>query len=608
MLLALQVRNFALIDQLELAFGPGLNVITGETGAGKSMLIDAMELVIGGRAHTDQVRTGTEQASVDAVFDLSGLPDAVAALAGNGIEAPGGQVVLSREVNLSGRNLCRICGRLATSSVVRDMAAQVVDIHGQHEHQSLTQPARHREVLDAYSGDAVLSLADAVAVRYRRLRELERELTALAGDVRDRAQREDLLRFQLKEIEAARLMAGEDEELRRERHILVNAERLAACADTAYALLYEAGGPSGRGNAGASGKRSGAGGGAGGALAGAGAGASARDLLGRALGELETAAALDRRLEPAVESSRSLVYALDDLGVEVRRYREGIEADPQRLEAIQSRLELIALLRRKYADTVDGVIAHAQALREQLARLEAGEQTALRLEAQVGSVREQLAGLCYSLTEARRAAAGRLAAEVSQELEALGMPAVLFQVRIEHRPDPAGLEISGETVAFGEHGADEVEMLLSPNPGEPPRRLARAASGGELSRIMLALKTVLARADRIPVLIFDEIDQGIGGLTAGAVGQRLAKLGGSHQVLCVTHLPQIAAYADHHFVVTKESDSGKTRTRISAVGGPARLMELARMLGAGSDSQVAIEHARELLGRCESERRSIRAS
>lgn len=605
MLLAMQVRNFALLDHLELAFGPGLNVITGETGAGKSMLIDAMELVIGGRAHTDQVRTGAGQASVDAVFDLGGLNEAASALAVDGIDVSGGQIVLSREVNVNGRNLSRVNGRLATVSVVREVASRMVDIHGQHEHQSLALPANQRQVLDAYAGEAVLRLAGEVAAGYRCLRQMEQQLRELAGDTRDRSRREDLIRYQLSEIEAAGLVPGEDEELRRERHILANAERLAACADAAYAVLYDPGAGLERSVA-AGGRRpppaiAGAG------TGGTGAGMSARDLVGRGLSELEAAAALDRRLEPAVETARSLAYALDDLAVEVRRYREGVQADPQRLEHIQSRLELIALFRRKYADSVDGIIAYARGLREQLARLEASEQTALELECQMAGLREQLATQCASLSAARRVAAERLAAEVAVELRALGMPAVVFTVRIDRRPDPAGLEVAGETVAFGPHGIDDIEILLSPNPGEPPRRLARAASGGEMSRIMLALKTVLARADRIPVLIFDEIDQGIGGLTAGAVGLRLARLGGSRQVLCVTHLPQIAAFADHHFVVTKESDSRQTRTRIAEVSGQARLAELARMLGALSDSQVALDHARELLRRSEAEKQSMRA-
>lgn len=581
MLLALQVRNFALIDQLELAFGPGLNVITGETGAGKSMLIDAMELVVGGRAHSDQVRTGTSQAVIDAVFALEGLDDVVATLATDGFDADGGQVILSREVNLSGRNLSRINGRPAATGQIRELSSLVIDIHGQHEHQSLALPARQRQVLDDFGGEPVLRKAADVAARYRLLRDLQQQLQGLSGDARDRTQREDLIKYQLSEIEGAKLTPGEDDQLRRERHILANAERLAAYADSAYVLLYDAGGVQGR--------------------------LSARDLLGRGLSELEAAAALDRRLEPYAESARTLVYTLDDLAVGVRRYRDEIEGDPRRLEAIQTRLELIAVLKRKYADTVEGVIARAAALREALARLEASEQTALQLESQISATREEMAVLCAELSAARRASAERLAAEVTTELRALGMASVAFLLSIERRNDPAGLDMAGQTVAFGPHGVDEVEMLFSPNPGEPPRRLARAASGGEMSRIMLALKTVLARADRIPVLIFDEVDQGIGGLTAAAVGMRLARLGGTRQVLCVTHLPQIAAFADHHFVVTKETDGLKTRTCISEVLGQSRLAEITRMLGADAGSQVALEHARDLVRRCEYEKRSARA-
>jgi len=319
MLLALQVRNFALLDQLELAFGPGLNVITGETGAGKSMLIDAMELVVGGRAHSDQVRTGTSQAVVDAVFDLKGLDELAAALATDGFDDEGGQLVMSREVNPNGRNLSRINGRPVAAGQVRELSSHLVDIHGQHEHQSLALSSRQRQVLDDYGGDLVLRVAGSVASRYRRLRELEQQLQALAGDTRDRTQREDLIKYQLGEIEAAKLVPGEDDQLRHDRHILANAERLASLADAAYAQLYDPGGAQGR--------------------------LAARDLIGRGLSELEAAAALDNRLEPHVETARSLLYSLDDLGVAVRKYRDGIESDPRRLEAVQSRLELIALLK-----------------------------------------------------------------------------------------------------------------------------------------------------------------------------------------------------------------------------------------------------------------------
>jgi DNA repair protein RecN (Recombination protein N) len=587
MLLAIQIRDFALFDDLELNFGSGLNVITGETGAGKSMLIDAVELVTGGRASGEQVRTGKDKTTIDAVFDLEGSPRASTAASAAGFDPCGGQLILSREVSSGGRSLCRINGRVATVAVVREIAGSLVEIHGQHEHQSLIHAARHREVLDNYAGPDLKGLAEEMASGHAALRALEQELASVAGDARDRAQRQDLIRFQLGEIEAAGLVPGEDEALKQERNVLVNSERLAAAAEAAYALLYgDAGQPRPAQGPSAQSRRQ-----------PVSALTPARDALSQALSELESAAALDQRLVPVVETIRPLVYAAEDVAVEIRRYGEGIEFDPGRLEQVQSRLALIALLRRKYADTVDGILAYAAGLRVELERLENSEASAEELEQQIAALRVRLAETASSLTSARRQAADRLVPEVTRELQELGMPSAEFLVSIESRPDPAGLEINGRPAAFDRHGVDAVEILLSPNPGEPPRRLARAASGGELSRVMLALKTVLARADDIPSLIFDEIDSGIGGATAGSVGLRLGSLGRTHQVFCVTHLPQIAAYADWHYAVRKDTDGTHTSTVVRQVSGPDRLDELARMLGAVSGSSVALRHAEELLAR-----------
>jgi DNA repair protein RecN (Recombination protein N) len=597
MLQALQVRDFGLIEHLELVFSAGLNLISGETGAGKSMLIDAMLLVCGGRASADLIRTGSEHASVDAVFALPHGSQAAALLRDAGFDSGDGQVVVSREINLSGRNISRINGRPAPVAVVRELASHLVDIHGQHEHQSLLHPAKHRELLDSYGGSPHLALVDKVRALFGRLRELRGQLADVAGNARDRAQRQDLLRFQLMEIESARLQAGEDEQLRTERGLLINAERLAAAADAAYAALYE----SAASDAGGYGQavRGGRSGGGGGAAVG---GPSARDAMGVALGELESASTIDPRLDPQTETLRTLLYSLDDLSGELRRYRESLEFDPGRLDEIQARLELLANLRRKYADTITGVIAYGEDIRSQLARLADSEETAAQLETEIAKVVEAFGEAAAALSLARGELAAALETQVASELAGLGMPKAEFRVQLEQRPLSDGIVVNGQAVAYGSWGADEVEFMLSPNPGEPPRRLARAASGGELSRIMLALKTVLARADQIPAMIFDEVDSGVGGRTANAVGLRLAALGHSHQVLCVTHLPQIAAYADHHYVVVKESSEQSTRTIVREVCDDERLDELARMLGADSGAPAALEHARELL------RRSARAT
>jgi len=604
MLQALEVRDFGLIEHVELVFGTGLNLITGETGAGKSMLIDAMVLVCGGRASTDMIRTGSQQASVDAVFVCTdSLRQRVAGcLAEAGLQLDDDEIIISREINTGGRNVCRINGRMVPVAVVRDLAAHLVDIHGQHEHQSLLQPSAHRELLDSYGGPGHLELLMRVRVLYAQLEELRERLAAVAGNARDRAQRQDLLSFQLVEIEAAQLMPGEDELLRQERALLVNVEKLTSATDAAYAALFQGDAAPGYGGAGG---RAGRGGGA--ATAGPGGGGeSARDALGSALGHLESAAALDPRLEQQADTLRALVYSLDDLAGDLRHYREGLEFDPTRLDQIQSRLELLANLRRKYADTLDGVLAYREGIREQLAGLAASEETAARLESDIAAVRAELVQAAESLSAARADLAAELESQVASELTGLGMPQADFRVQIHRLGDERPNDGGQHDFAVGQHGADQIEFLLSPNAGEPPRRLARAASGGELSRIMLAIKTVLAQADRIPVVIFDEVDSGIGGRTANAVGLRLAALGATRQVLCVTHLPQIAAYADQHFVVSKEAADDRTRTLVRAVSDQERLLELTRMLGAEEEAQAAIEHARELVRRAQDQLRTRR--
>jgi len=581
MLAALQVRDFGLIDQLELVFGPGLNVITGETGAGKSMLIDAMLLVCGGRANSEQIRTGTDRATVDALFDVSSVPGVSDKLAESGIAQSGDELVISRELNAAGRHICRVNGRPVSAAAARDLAMLLVDIHGQHEHQALMHPAWHREVLDAFGGPNHLELVRRVHELFRDRQELQARLAEVAGNSRDRAQREDLLCFQLAEIEAAAPRSGEDEELRAERHLLVNAERLAAVADSVYQAMFD-------GAAGAAAPRRVAGPG--------GAEGAGRDLLASALAGLEGAAPLDPRLDGMVETLRTMVYALDDLGRELRGYRDGLEFDPERLEQVQVRLETLSNLRRKYADTIEGVLDFAAQARRQLEQLASSEALAEQLEAEIAVNAVELAQAAAELSRGRAQLAERLAAAVQEELVVLGMPAAEFCAPVRQTPSQSGgLEVAGAKLAVGPHGLDEVEFMLSPNPGEPPRRLVRAASGGELSRVMLALKTVLARADNIPAMIFDEIDSGIGGRTANAVGLRLAQLAATHQVLCVTHLPQIAAFGDHHYVVVKESGAAATRTGVREVAGGARLAELARMLGGEAGAQPALEHARELI-------------
>lgn len=578
MLVELSVENFALIDRCRLEFGPGLNVLSGETGAGKSILVDAVVCAFGGRTSADTVRAGAGRAYVEAVFDLSALPEVRAAVAELGAGDPDDPtLVLSREVSAAGKSVARVNGRTVTAGAVRSVTERLIDLHGQHEHQSLLRPDAHLALLDAYLGEAHQPRLEAVARGARTVRELRARLKELSGTARERARELDLLAFQRDEIAAARLSPGEDERLFEEHRRLANAERLAQLAEAAYARLYEAGDGSGL--------------------------VPVVDVVGEVLRELRDAAALDGSLAGVVEGLEGALVQVEDAARELRRYRDGIASDPGRLAEVEARLDLLHGLRRKYGDTVEEILAYAGRVEETISRLERAEEEAQRVEAELGRALRQLAADAAALSEARRAGAAGLEQEVVSVLAALGMPGARFGIAFSVQPDPDGLELPGgprgedRPVAFTERGADRVEFLFSANPGEPPRPLHRVASGGELSRVMLALRSVLAEADQVPSVIFDEIDAGVGGRTALNVARTLARLAERRQVLCVTHLAAIAAAADRHFAIEKTTEDGRTVTRVRLLDEAGRLAELARMLGAPEAGGVPLAHARELRAR-----------
>ncbi len=567
MLLTLQVDNFALLDRLELTLAGGLNVLTGETGAGKSILIDAVGVVLGERASADYIRTGAESARVEAVFDLSTQTALQATLHGLGWDTDDGMLLLAREINRSGKNTCRINGRLATTAMLKDVSAHLVDIHGQHEHQSLLRTEQHLALLDAFGGEAVAAARAVFDTHYTQAQALQGRINALGGSESERLRRQDLLQFQLDEINAARLSPGEEETLLAERQVAANAGKLYAFAAGAHTVLYE----------------------------GAGRQSSVTDQLGRFADELQEMAGLDARLLPLVESVSGISAVLEDVVREISRYRETLEFEPERVEAIEQRLEAISQLKRKYGGNVAAILAYGVQAAADLDELRASETTLQALRQQAAETAKALAAAAAELSAQRKTAAGELEQKVSAELADLGMPQTRFAAGFSRNPDPDGLNIGGERVAVMANGIDRVEFLLAPNPGEPLRPLIRIASGGELSRIMLALKTVLMAADPIPTLIFDEIDAGVGGRAAQAVARKLAGIAGSYQVLCVTHLPQIACQADAHFAIAKEVAEERTRTQVTLLGFGERVSELARMLSGDGQSAITREHARELL-------------
>jgi DNA repair protein RecN (Recombination protein N) len=575
MLQELRIRNLAIIDELDLTFGPGFNVLTGETGAGKSIIIDALGLLLGDRASQEIVRAGADRTEIEGTFLLSPRLAARLAplLAEHGLEGDDPHVlVLAREVRAEGRSVARVNGRAVNIALLSEIGGQLVDIHGQSEHLSLLRERQHIILLDRYAGleEQVARMAELV----RRQREVRRALETLRRDERERARRIDLLSYQVQEIRSARLRPGELEELEIERQRRANAEQLASLSEEVGLLLQ-----------GEDPERIGA-----------------LDALGAAQQALTRLARIDPGATHLVEQLGEAVALLDDLARELTHYRDTIEFNPRRLQQIEDRLHLIHTLQRKYGDTIEEIMAYGERAAQELETITHAEEHIEELEAEEESLLTAIGDLGAELSAARRSAGQRMARAIEAELADLQMARARFGVEITWQADPAGAIVSeaaaamaGEPpgrYAFDSHGLDNVVFLVSANPGEPLRPLARVASGGETSRLMLALKTVLGRADETPTLIFDEIDQGIGGRVGGTVGRKLWGLtvrNGEgeqvrHQVLCITHLPQLAAYGDVHFYVSKHIVGQRTVTTAQALDGEARVAELARMLGSDSEA------------------------
>jgi DNA repair protein RecN (Recombination protein N) len=585
-LLELDIRDFAIAEHVRVPLGPGLTVITGETGAGKSILIDALQLLLGGRADASTVRAGARAAQVEGVFGLdeAALGDPLREqLAEAGIAGEDDTLIVSREVALDGRarSAARVNGRAVVQSLLAALGARLVDIHGQTDHVSLLQPGTHIGLLDRFGGLAETRAAFSEPAA--RLRAVRAEIARLTADARERVRRQERLRFEAEEIEAAQLRPDEEDEVRAERQLLANAEQLAELADAAHA-----------------------------ALVGGGRSAAAIDSLGRTADLLGQLAALDERLGDDAATAAALQEQATDLARTLRAYRDAVEFNPARLAAVDERLTLLNTLKRKYGATVGEVIAYGEQAARELAELEGSEERLDALRDEEARLLTTLSARAQELSSAREQAAQRLVQAVERELDDLRMTDARFAVQFLRRTAADGLPAtlpletvverepatvqpaSGEPLAFDQSGADRVEFLISLNPGEPLRPLARVASGGETSRLMLALKGVLGDADQVPTLVFDEIEAGLGGRSAGVVAQKLAALAERHQVICISHLPQIAAVASTHLVAAKQVSGGRTRATLTPVSGEERVHELAAMLGGATPANLA--SARELLG------------
>ncbi len=585
MLVELNVRDFAIIDELQLRFSSGFNVLTGETGAGKSIIIDAVSNLLGGRADSTMIRSGTDVAWVEGIFYLNepAKEAILPLLQKDGLEGDDENVlVLAREIRQERRNICRVNGRAVTLGTLASIGQHLVDIHGQTEHLSLLRVREHIDFLDRYGG--LWTLRREVADLVRELRQVRQELDALVRDERELARRADLLTYQIQEIAAANLEVGEEKEFNEERTRLANAEHLLELANEAHRALYV--GEEGQ--------------------------LSAIDLLAQVVHSLTSLEKIDSSLEEQRQTAEETSYRLEDLARSLRAYCDSIEFSPARLRQVDERLDLIYNLKRKYGDSLAEILAFGEAAQRELDGVTHREEQVEELEAREAELLRQIGTLAAQLSAQRRAAGERLAEAIEAELKHLGMAGARFGVGIEQKEAEDGAWVGDKQMRFDTTGIDRVEFLVAPNVGEPLKSLVRIASGGETSRLMLALKTVLSAADQTPTLIFDEIDAGIGGRAGGVVGQKLWSLtaGASpgvagpeslglrtkgHQVLCVTHLPQLAGYSDVHFRVDKEVSGERTLTTVQQLTEEERVEELASMLGVAT--RVTRRSAQELLER-----------
>ncbi len=592
MLREIRIQNLGVIDDAVLELSAGLNVVTGETGAGKTMVVSGLGLLLGARADVGLVRTGAKRAAIEGMIQVG--PEHPATL--RAIEAGGDaedDLILARTVSAEGRSRAHVGGRSAPVSVLGELGELLVAVHGQSDHWRLRQPEQHRVLLDRFAGEPVAEPFGRYTALYDEHQQVGAELRALRGLARDRAREVDVLRTGLEEIEATDPQPGEDLELRAEDARLAHADGLRASAGQAHALL----------TGDQDGLYSGAGTGVGTNSADVGEQlATARVALAPMTAHDPALADLDRRLQ-------ELGYLAADLGVDLAAYLSEADVDPARLAWVQNRRAELARLQRKYGDTVDDVLAWSKESAARLAELEGADDRADELQIRLDTLRGDLTSCAGVLSAARQLAAADFGARVTRELSHLAMGKAVVTVGVERRPDPEGLLLTTELqpVRFSRHGVDDVEILLAANPGAPVRSVAKAASGGELSRVMLALEVVTGSGD-VPTFVFDEIDAGVGGKAALDVGARLAALATSAQVIVVTHLAQVAAYADRHLVVRKTDDGHITASGVVAVTGEERLRELARMMGGVEDSGVAVEHAKELLGQASKDRQAATAT
>ena len=585
MIETLSIRNIALIDELDLELAPGLNIFTGETGAGKSVILRSIGLVLGERASADIVREDADFAEVIASVapddehpiwhtNSDETADPVLTGAFSDILDPSDAVILSRRITASGRSRCQVNGRLVNLKQLQALGTLLVDIHGQHEHQSLFRTQTHLKLLDDFGGNSEAQRH--ISKIYARLRTLQQEAASLAETLKASEREKELLEFEIKELTSAHLEEGEDEKLADEARILKNAEALRKSANYVYQQLDSGGSEMGSYG-------------------------SPLERLRDAAKELIKLSEIDDSLSELGDRLESSLYELEDITSQVRYYAETIESNSMRLDEVTDRLALIAKLKRRYGNTIAEILAYHADAEEKLETLHLGTEKQDLLQTEIDNTIQEAQRLCTTLSAKRQHVAQHLSERIEKELHTLGMDKAEFHASVRLMPDARGpFQIDGQRYAFRANGMDDVEFLIAPNVGSEARPIARIASGGEISRIMLALKTVLVQVDEIPTLLFDEIDSGIGGKVADVVGKKLKELSASSQVICITHLPQIARFADKHFRVEKQVIGERTLITAKSLTAEEQVNEIARMHG-GEETEIGLAHARELLNVVESD-------
>ena len=565
MIETLSIRNIALIDELELDLAPGLNIFTGETGAGKSVILRSIGLVLGERVSADIVREGADFAKVEAgVAPHNQHPMWHTDFAFSDVLDPSDAVILSRRIGANGRSRCHVNGRLVNLSQLQGIGALLIDIHGQHEHQSLFRTQTHLRLLDDFGGSS--NARQHVSKVHARLQTLQQEAADLAQTLRASEREKDLLEFEMKELTSANLEEGEDEELAAEARLLSNAEELFQSARRVYALLDSDTSD-----------------------------ASVLERLKDAAKTLTKLSELDEDLSEVRDRLETSLYELEDIALHTRQYADTVEFNPMRLDEVTDRLALISKLKRRYGNSISEILAYHAEAEEKLQTLQFGSEKQESLQAEINKTIQEAQHLCLALSAKRLHVAKQLSKQIEKELRTLGMDKAEFQASVQHIPDEKGpFQVDDKRYAFRSHGMDDVEFLIAPNVGSEARPIAKIASGGEISRIMLALKTVLVQVDEIPTLLFDEIDSGIGGKVADVVGRKLKELSEFAQVICITHLPQIARFADRHFRVEKKVVDERTLITAKPLTPEEQVNEIARMHG-GEETEIGLAHARELL-------------